>query len=70
MNDQFKKLQVLKECSIKDFVESEGLNFIKGNGFYELTKPEKVQDYKEILIMNKQDGKIYGGDQARKVLQV
>jgi hypothetical protein len=70
MNDQFKKLQVPKECSIKDFVESEGLNFVKGNGFYELTKPEKVQDYKEILIMNKQDGKIYGGDQARRVLNM
>jgi len=70
MNNQFKKLQVMKECSIKDFVESEGLNFVKGNGFYELTKPEKVQDYKEILIMDKSNGKIYGGDQARQVLQM
>lgn len=70
MNDQFKKLQVPKECAIKSFVESEGLNFVKGNGFYELTKPEKVQDYKEILIMDKSTGRIYGGDQARKVLNM
>lgn len=51
---------------IRDFIEQLGMTFENGNGFYQLIKPEKVQDYKQVLIM---DGrKIYGGPEARDLI--
>ena len=36
--------------------------------YYELTKPELVQEYKEVAIVEKATGKIYVGDDARTLL--
>jgi len=42
---------------------------IKGCAFYELTKPERdIQDYKKLVIQDKNNGKVYGGSAARKML--
>lgn len=56
---------------IRDFVEHvTGLPYVKGNAYYELVKPELVQDGKDIVIINTvaKDGKKYGGADARSVL--
>jgi hypothetical protein len=61
VSTNFKKWNVEKECVIKDFVESHGVSYSIGSAYYELTKKETVQDYKQICIMNKKTGVIYSG---------
>lgn len=57
-------------AEIRPFVEKR-LNkpMKKGAAFYQLTKPERnVQSYKKIIIRDKNDNAIYGGDDARRLL--
>lgn len=54
---------------IRTFCEfKNGGNYLKGAAFYELTKPEKVQDYKKIVIRHQRTHKVYGGEAARHML--
>ena len=56
---------------IRDFCESHlhGQKMLKGAGFYQLMKPEKdIQDYKQIIIRDKQTGLVYTGDAVRDML--
>lgn len=54
---------------IRTFFEEAHGEYAKGCGFYQLTKREKaVQDYKKIVIRDRQSRHIYGGDAARKLL--
>lgn len=58
-----------KDYVIKDMVENlVGREFVKGMAYYELSKLELVQPYKEIVIVSKKDGKKFGGDEARQML--
>lgn len=61
-----KMWSVAKEEAIQPFVEGKGLTYKKGAAYYQLTKPEDVQDYKGILIMVKGQKKVY--DDARAVI--
>jgi hypothetical protein len=38
--------------------------------FYELVKNEHVQPQKQIVIQNRKTGKVYSGDNARKLLNL
>lgn len=42
--------------------------YLKGAAFYELTKTERVQDYKKIVVYDKVSGKYYGGVEGRTML--
>jgi len=53
---------------IKDFVQAQGVTFTKGCAFYELSKTETVQDYKQIAIRDKVSGAVYSGFGARDML--
>lgn len=53
---------------IKDFVEAQGVNFVKGCAFYQLSKTETVQGYKQLAIRDKNSGSVYAGDAARDLL--
>ena len=53
---------------IRDFVEAQGVTFSKGCAFYQLSKTEEVQDYKQIVIRDKQKGAVYSGFAARDML--
>ncbi len=76
--DDFKVWTVDKEQDITTFVNNKltsptlqaqlGHTYTPGKGFYELTKPETVQSYKELAIMDKLTSKIYSGQEARKLL--
>lgn len=68
LSGQFSSHKVPCECAIREFVEQSGHTFTKGYGFYQLTKDEMVQSYKEILIMEKGKRAIYGGADARSLL--
>lgn len=53
---------------IRDFVEAQGIPFTKGCAFYQLSKTETVQDYKQIAIRDKVKGHVYSGYAARDML--
>jgi len=61
--------QVQMEMDIKTFVEgTTGEPYRTGKAFYQLTKKEKVQTGKELLIMEKDAGVVYGGNALRSML--
>lgn len=67
---RYQVIEVDHDMSIQGFVELNGLEFEKGRGFYEWTKPEIIQDYKEVIAQNIESGAIITGQRARSVLGV
>lgn len=63
-DSRFTTLKVTKRLSIREFFKSNSLEFAKGKGFYQLTKPETIQDNKEIVVRRKSDGQIVTGDEV------
>ncbi len=63
---RFQTLSVSTDMAIKPFVQQQGLGFMKGAGFYQFTKAETVQSYKEVILRDKLTGDFYCGDAARK----
>lgn len=56
---------------IKPFVEDKlGKEMKVGAAFYQLMKPEKIQGHKQICIRHKYSGKVFSGDNARKLLGI
>ena len=53
---------------IKEFVWSRGVPYEVGKGFYQLSKTEKIQANKQIVIREKATGKVYSGQEARNLL--
>lgn len=64
---RFQVLDVKSDSSIKDFVQSFGIEFKIGRGFYQFTKRVTVQDHKEIILMDKVSGNFFTGNAARKL---
>jgi hypothetical protein len=65
---RFQILDVDEDCPIKDFVQHNGLTFNTGRGFYEFTKTETIQNYKEIVLMDRATGDLFAGSRARELL--
>ena len=65
---RFQVFEVDTDCPIKNFVESNGIEFKRGRGFYELTKHETVQQYKEVIIQDRETGDMFTGKQVREKL--
>jgi hypothetical protein len=54
---------------IRDFVEQRTRKaFVKGSAFYQLSKTETVQEYKQLAIRDKVKGTVYSGFAARDML--
>ncbi len=67
--DDYELYSVHKEAVIKPFVESwTKKTYRPGSAFYMLTKPEKVQAYKQVCLQEKVSGKVYSGQNARDIL--
>lgn len=65
----FRKMTVDREASIQAFIEYKtNADYRMGDGFYELTKKEKIQPHKEILVFDRVDSKLYAGTAARDLL--
>lgn len=54
--------------AIKEFVESWKLPYVVGSSYYQLSKVEKVQANKNVIVQNKISGKLYTGAKARELL--
>lgn len=65
---RFQVLEVDDDASIREFVEANGLNFKPGRGFYEFTKPEMIQSYKEVVLEERTTGDMFAGEKAREML--
>jgi hypothetical protein len=65
---RFQVLEVDGDTPINSFVRENGLHFKIGRGFYEFVKPVEVQDYKEVVLMDKDTGDMYTGRRARELL--
>lgn len=66
---RFQSLQVgPTQISIKEFALQQGLPFKTGRGFYELTKPEKISDTKEIVLQDVTTNDMFTGDDAKAYL--
>ena len=60
-------MQATHKSRIDDLVQRNGITYVKGNAFYQLTKHEKdVQDYKKIVLRDRNTGKVYGGGQTAR----
>lgn len=67
---RFQVMTVDENCDIKGFVNKNGIEFKKGRGFYELTKAETVQQYKEIIMQDRETGEMFNGSQVREKLHL
>lgn len=65
---RFEVCEVKENCSIRTFVNMNGLKFKKGRGFYQFTKSELIQEKKEVVIQDTNTGDFYTGTYARKLL--
>lgn len=61
-------IPVSSDVYIRPFVESRGLNYSIGQGYYQLTKTETIQNRKQIAVREKATGAVYSGPQARDLL--
>lgn len=68
---QFRVMAVPAEAAIKDFVESKTKKpYVIGSSYYELTKTEKVQANKKVLLMKIGEKTVYGGPGARSLIGI
>lgn len=65
---RFQAVRVDHDTPIKELVESIGAEFEKGRGFYQFTKREEIQGYKQIILMDNESGDMFEGAAAREVL--
>lgn len=66
---RFQVMAVDTDIAIKAFVESQGVKFQAGRGFYELFgKTVEVQRYKEIVLQDKATGDLFVGSEARSLV--
>lgn len=64
----YQTFQVRQVIPIRPFVESQGVRYRLGKVFYQLSKPEKIQGHKAVVVRHRISGKAYGGPQARELL--
>jgi hypothetical protein len=67
-SDKFKILDVPTDTRIDEFVESKGLIFRPGNGYYQFTKTVLVQAKKQIIVVDKETGEVFTNAQARRLM--
>lgn len=65
---RYQILDVVENTRIDEFVRSQGLPFQLGNGYYEFTKREKIQESKEVILQDKRTEEFYCGKKVRELL--
>jgi len=65
---RFQVLEIDETSALRDFVNKNGIKFKTGRAFYELKKTEEIQQYKELIMQNKETGEFYYGSDVRKTL--
>jgi|GEM_PF-511804 len=65
---RFQVLEIDETSALRDFVNKNGIKFKTGRAFYELKKTEEIQQYKELIMQDKETGEFYYGSDVRKTL--
>jgi hypothetical protein len=66
---KYETLPVGTDAYIQPFVEATGRRYVKGSGYYQLTKTETIQRNKNIVIREKGGAqRVFSGPQARDLL--
>lgn len=67
--NEFKLLQNWEpKIELKPFLEKNNLQFKRGVSYYQLLKPEKIQEDKDLLILDNSTGEVYGkGNHGRDI---
>jgi hypothetical protein len=60
----------IDKIQIKKFALEQGLIFKTGRGFYQFSKPEHISTKKDVVLMRKDNGDMYTGSAARKLLGI
>lgn len=69
LSNHFRQYTVEKEIEVKPFVEYKTTKpYVIGSAYYMLTKTEKVQPHKQVLIQEKGKKTVWGGHQARGLI--
>lgn len=62
-------ISVHQKKRIDEFVKSWTKDeYVVGSGYYQLTKPEIIQGYKQVVLREKATGKLFSGPQTRELL--
>jgi hypothetical protein len=68
---RLKSAVVPGETRIDEFVQKQtGQSYLPGTAFYQLTKPETIQQHKRLLIREKGKQIVYGGDKLKEFLGI
>jgi hypothetical protein len=69
---RFQVIPVDEEITIQNFIRNQGVSYQAGRGFYELVrygkKAYKIQQYKEIILQDRESGDMLNGPEVRKIL--
>lgn len=65
---RFQVFRVDTTGDIRKFVDSRGIAFKAGRGFYEFTKREEIQEKKEVVLRDRVTGDMFSGDEARNII--
>lgn len=68
MGGRFQVMDVPERMQLKQFITDNGIKFKTGKTFYMLTKKEVVQQYKEVLLQDKNTGEYFTGHRVREIL--
>lgn len=68
VSGDLKRWTVDKESPISEFVQRKFGSYSIGHAYYELTKPEKIQSHKDLLIAERASKKVFGGSQAKALI--
>ncbi len=70
-SQEFLRLNIIEPGRIDTIVQqTTGKKYVIGSGYYQLTKSEKVQDYKGIIIREKSTNKLFAGRSGNDLQEV
>lgn len=71
---EYRKITAPRSTTIQELVESKGIPYQPGKAYYELLKPERIQDHKQVLLERRESGSrigpLYRGPAVRDVLGI
>jgi hypothetical protein len=69
LSKAFRRYHAVKETTCKEIAEERTKKpFVLGSAYYQLTKREKIQGHKQLLLWHRPTGRIFGGVEARKLI--
>lgn len=67
---EFQMFEIKEDVGIREYVISMGMDFRKGCGYYEFMKPETVQDYKKVVVQDRNTEVFYPDAKGRELLRL